>query len=79
MPNIQQEFVIECDAVGDDIGGMLLQEEWPIVFLSEGLSSKNLGLSTYEKEMLDVVFTIQKWRPYLIGKHFKDLHRPFQP
>ncbi|KAH9762794.1 hypothetical protein KPL70_000939 [Citrus sinensis] len=43
----------------------------PISYLSKALSPKNLGLSAYEKEMLAVVFAVQKWRPYLLGKHFK--------
>ncbi|WJZ92202.1 hypothetical protein VitviT2T_011213 [Vitis vinifera] len=43
----------------------------PIACMSKALSPKNLGPSTYEKEMLAVVVAVQKWRPCLIGKHFK--------
>ena len=28
-------------------------------------------MSIYEKEMMVVVYPVQKWSPYLIGRHFK--------
>ena len=28
-------------------------------------------MSIYEKEMMVVVYAVQKWSPYLIGRHFK--------
>ena len=31
---------------------------------------KNLPASTYEKEMMDILHAVQKWRPYLLGNHF---------
>lgn len=71
MPDFQKTFVLECDASREGIGAVLSQEGRPISYLSKALSPKNLGLSAYEKEMLAVVFAVQKWRPYLLGKHFK--------
>lgn len=34
------------------------------------LTKKHLFLSTYEKEILDLVLAVQKWRPYLLGRNF---------
>lgn len=71
MPNFQKIFVIECDASGNGVGAVLLQEGRPIAYISLALTPMNLGLSAYEKEMLAAVISAQKWRPHLVGRHFK--------
>ncbi|KAF8391034.1 hypothetical protein HHK36_023334 [Tetracentron sinense] len=71
LPNFTQTFIVECDALGTGIGGVLMQSGHPIAFTRKALSRRNLALSTYEKEMLAVVHAVTKWRPYLLGHHFK--------
>lgn len=39
-------------------------------FLSKALGPKYLGISTYEKELLEVIIATKKWRSYLLGHHF---------
>lgn len=37
-----------------------------------------MAMSVYEKELLSLVTAVQKWRPYLLGRHFNiktDHHR----
>lgn len=41
-----------------------------IAYFNQALKGKTIAMSTYEKELLAVVLTIQKWRPYLIGQTF---------
>lgn len=47
-----------------------MQKSRPLDFLSKGLASKHQGLFTYEKELLAIVLTTQKWYTYLQGHHF---------
>lgn len=70
MPNFSKTFVIESDAYGVGIRVVLMQDGHPLAFTSRALSGKNLGNSTYEKEMLAIIHVVQRWRPYLIGRHF---------
>lgn len=44
--------MIECDASGNALGAVLMQEGRTLAYLSQALKCKNLFLSTYEKEFL---------------------------
>ncbi|GJT66424.1 retrotransposable element Tf2 [Tanacetum coccineum] len=52
-------------------GAMLQQEGHPIDYLSKALSAKHQSYLTYEKEFLVVILALEKWRGYLMDKHFK--------
>ena len=47
-----------------------MQEHHPIAFISRALGPKWEALSVYEKELLAMVFAVQKWEQYLLGSHF---------
>jgi len=49
---------------------VLMQEFHPIAYFSKALSPKHQAQSIYEKEFMAVVLAIEKWRPYLLGRHF---------
>ena len=70
LPNFNKSFVVECHALSYGIGAVLMQESRPIAYYSQGLKGKNLFLSTYEKELLALVLSVKKWRPYLLDKAF---------
>ncbi|KAI4294825.1 hypothetical protein MLD38_040853 [Melastoma candidum] len=70
LPNFAEEFVIETDASGTGMGAVLTQQGHPIAYISKAFSQKMQSSSTYEKELMAVVFAIEKWKPYLTGRHF---------
>lgn len=70
LPDFGQPFTIECDASFDGIGAILLQSDHPIVYFSKGFSFSNRLKSTYDRELLALVLALQKWKHYLLGRHF---------
>ena len=70
LPDFTKPFVIECDALGTSLGAILMQNHMPLAFHSQALKGRSLLLTTYEKELLALVTTVKKRRPYLVGRPF---------
>ncbi|XP_070028654.1 uncharacterized protein [Nicotiana sylvestris] len=70
-PNWEQPFELMCDTSDYAIGAVLGQQKdklmHPIYYASRVLSGVQLNYTMMEKEMVAVVFALDKFRSYLIG------------
>lgn len=73
-PDFSRPFVIQCDASDTGVGAVLYQEcdgaEHPIAYASKGLTKAQRAYSVTEKELIGVLFGIEKFRSYVEGTHF---------
>ena len=71
LPDFSEPFVVECDASGEGLGAVLMQNHHPIVFESKKLKNYEHHYSIYDKEMLAILHALTKFRQYLVGNKFK--------
>lgn len=82
IPDFSREFIITTDACDYGIGACLSQGEInkdkPVSYALRLLNSAERNNSTIEKEMLAIVYVVNKFRPYIYGSQFTLVtdHRP---
>jgi hypothetical protein len=83
-PDFSQPFIVTTDASDYALGAVLSQGEIgkdrPCSYASRPLRGAELKYSTYEREMLSVVFASEQFRPYLYGREFTVVtdHQPLK-
>lgn len=70
MPDFTRPFLLETDVSDYGLGAVLLQNNHPLAYFSKVLEPKTRLKSIYEKELMAIVLAIQKWRHFLLGRHF---------
>jgi hypothetical protein len=80
LSNFTLPFVLECDTSSEGIDAVLMQEGHPIIFESWNLSQPEMLCSIYDKEMLEIMHALTKFRQYLVGNKFvvKTDHKQFE-
>jgi hypothetical protein len=70
LPDFNIQFEIETDVCDRGVGVVFTHNGHPVAFFSKALRVANQKLSTYDKEFLAVLMSVDKWRPYLLKKPF---------
>ena len=73
IPNRNKEFEIMCEASDYAMGAVLAQrieKIFKVIYYAiKTFNESQENYTTIEKEMLAMVFTCEKFRPYILGSH----------
>ncbi len=78
--NPEEDLVIQCDSSGTGVGAALLQNDQPIAYASRTLADVETRYAPIEKEMLAVVYSLERFHQYTYGRHtvvYSD-HKPLE-
>ncbi|XP_041362008.1 uncharacterized protein K02A2.6-like [Gigantopelta aegis] len=76
----KKHLVIQCDASSKGLGAVLLQDSKPLAYASRALTDAETRYATIEKEMLAIIFALEKWHQFTYGRPitvFTD-HKPLE-
>jgi hypothetical protein len=68
MPDMEKPFSIYCDASGQGLGCVLMQDGNVVAYASRQLRKHEAHYPTHDLELADVVHALKIWRYYLMGK-----------
>ena len=73
LPDPDGEFEVTTDASEDAkaVGAVLMQNGHPVAYESKKLNPHQLNYSVHDKEMCAIMHALERWRPFLLGRHFK--------
>jgi hypothetical protein len=68
MPDMEKLFSIYCDASGQGLGCVLMQDGHVVAYASQQLRKHEVNYPAYYLELAAVVHALKIWRHYLVGK-----------
>jgi hypothetical protein len=68
MPDMEKSFLIYCDASGQGLGCVLMQDSHVLAYASRQLRKHEVKYLTHDLELVAVVHALKIWRHYIIGK-----------
>ena len=75
-----KDLVLQCDASESGLGACLLQDDQPVVYASRSLTETERNYAQIEKELLAVVFGMERFENYTYGRHVlvESDHKPLE-
>ena len=71
LPDLEKQFEVYCDACGQGLGCVLMQEGKVVAYASRQLRPHEVNYPTHDLELAAVVFALKIWRHYLYGTRFE--------
>jgi hypothetical protein len=71
MPDMEKPFSIYCDASGQGLGCVLMQDGHIVVYASYQLRKHEVHYITHDLELAAVVHALKIWRHYQMGKRYE--------
>jgi hypothetical protein len=71
MPDMEKPFSIYCDASGQGLGCVLIQDGHVVAYASRQLRKHDAHYLTHDLELANVVHALKIWRHYLMGKRYE--------
>jgi hypothetical protein len=71
VPDMDANFLVCTDASKEGLGGVLMQDERVIAYISRKMRRHEENYATHDLELLAIVYALKVWRHYLIGRKFE--------
>ena len=68
--NTKKPVKIQVNASGKGLGATLIQDDGPVTFASKALTPIEQRYANNERELLTCVFSAERFRTYVFGRHF---------
>jgi hypothetical protein len=67
VPDMDVDFLVCTDASKEGLGGVLMQDERVIAYISRKLRRHEENYATHDLELLAIMYALKVWRHYLVG------------
>ena len=78
--DVHKPSVISCMRLKTGLGAVLLQDQKPVAYASHSMTSAETRYAQIEKELLAVLFFLEKFHRYIYGRHvdIESDHKPLE-
>ena len=79
--SLEKEVVLQCDASSSGLAAALLQGGLPVAYCSRAMTPAETRYAQIEKELLAIVFAVERFEPYVYGRDkvmVESDHKPLQ-